>query len=280
MKYILALILFISVYVLFSDTAFAQVKYEDVIEKIHYTDGMSYEPTTGRPAVVAKEIGSSSPVLKVYIYGDFSETYTKKFFSDTFDYLKNKYQDARFLFRNAVFMDIDEGMQVAATVNCLAEQNQFWDNINNLINTSDLNNPDFKNIDKNKFDSCRNSKNTKLGINIENDLKKYYGFNSVPTLIIQNALKPQDYVVKVSGAQSTDIFDRAFLEAKEGDLTKRDLEEIKAKVNNLQQDVEKTKQTIQQVQQKQSFLEEQISVLKQLIDKIIKNFQSLFGAKV
>lgn len=258
-KIILVLSLFI--FLLIPQVAHAQVRYEDVIEKIHYTDGMSYS-ANNQPVVVAKEIGSSNPTLKVYIYGDFSETYTKKFFDGTFEYLKNKYQDARFIFRNAVFLGTDNGMQTAFMVNCLATQNHFWDNVQSLINIADLNNPNFKNIDTNQFNDCVKNSNTKSGVNIENDLAKYYGFNSFPTIVIQNTAKPQDYSVKVSGAQSTDIFDRAFLEAKEGDLAKQDLEELKADVALLKEDVKQTKQ--------------EVSGLRALIENILQQFQALF----
>ena len=269
MKNTVSIILLFLIFVSLSNTAHAQVRYEDVVEKIHYTDGMSYNPTTGQTAVISKEIGPSNPSFKVFIYGDFSTTYTKRFFSETFDYLKNKYQDAKFIFRNAVFLESDNGILTASMINCLAAQNNFWENIQNLISMTDLNNPNFRNVEMNQFNDCIKNPYTKFGVNIEDNLAKYYGFNSIPTMIIQNTSKPQDYSVKITGAQSTDIFDRAFLESKEGDLTKKDLEEIKADVKSLKQNVEK-------IEKRQNFLEEQIDQIKQAIDTIIKNIQALF----
>ena len=280
MKKLISFLLLVFALTIFSNTVYAQVRYEDVIEKIHYTDGMSIDPTTGRTIEASREIGSSNPGLKVYIYGDFSETYTKRFFGDTFDYLKNKYPDARFLFRNAVFLGTDSGMQTGLIVTCLVRQSHFWDNLQNLINITDLSNPSFNNIDKDQFGNCLKDKNTKNEVNIEDNLTKYYGFNSLPTIVVQNAAKAQDYSVKVSGAQSKDIFDRAFQEAKDGDLTKKDLEDIKTKVTNLQQDVEKTQQDVKEVKQQQSFLSEQLDQIKQIMDRIIKNLQSLLGVRI
>lgn len=282
-KYIFIFCLFLSFFCILARPVDAQMNYEEVVEKIRYThprligsEGETLNQTSG----AKKEIGLQSPVLKVYIWADLGERFTKKFFDETFETLKNKYsQEALFIYNHRAFLMQDKSIRAGMIGECAAKQGQFWNNIDGIMKSLDnLESLDYlQNVNRGDIDKCLNDPYTKRIIEISEGDGKYLGFNGIPTVVIQNAVKPQQYSLKVSGAQDISIFERAFLEAKEGDLNKKELEEIKTKVKELQQDVQQTKEDVKEVKQEQSRLAQEIERLKGLIQSIIQRIQSLFG---
>lgn len=285
-RYLLILPLLLFTFLFLVQPVNAQVRYEDVVEKIRYTHpNRMIGPeggTANQPFDAKKEIGPQNPVLKVYIWADLGERFTKKFFDEAFESLKNKYsQEALFIYNHRAFLMQDTSVRAGMIGECTAKQGQFWTNINPIMNNVDnLDSLDYlQNVDRPEIEKCLKNPYTKSVIDISEEDGKYSGFNSIPTVVIQNIAKPQQYSIKVSGAQELSIFERAFLEAEEGDLNKKDLEEIKTKVTELQQDVQQTKEDVRQVKTEQSRLAQEIEKLKELIQSILEQIKSLFGVK-
>lgn len=268
LKVILSFLLLISL--LSVKDAYAQVQYEDVVEKIHYT-----HPNRGigshDPYDAKKQFGSTAPILKVYIWGDLGERFTKKFFTEVFPSLKDKYSnEALFIYNHRAFLMQDKSVQAGMLGECTARQGKFWENVNPILDNGDLGKLDYlKEVNIDQIKECLKDPYTKTVIEVSENDGKYFGFNGIPTTIVQNASKPLDYSVKVNGSQDLQIFERAFLEAKEGDLTKKELQDLKSEVSNLKEDVKQTQEDVKQTKQ-------EVQGLRALIETILKQIQALF----
>lgn len=263
-------------------TIYAQVKYEDVVEKIHYTHPNramgSHDPFDAR-----KEIGAQNSLLKVYIWGDLNEKYTQKFFKEIFEPLRSKYgQEALFIYNHRAFLMQDNSIRAGMIAECAAKQGQFWDNVLPIIdNSSNLETYGYlRGTNSQELESCLKDPYTRIVIETSENDGKYFGFNSIPTLVIQNTQNPQGYSIKISGTQDLAIFDRAFLEAKEGDLTKKDLTDLKSKVSSLEANVQQAQGQIKEVKEQQSVLAQQIGKINELLQRILQNFRTLLGIKI
>jgi hypothetical protein len=249
----------------------AEDTYGQYVEKIHFTY-MNRTMGSHDPYDAKKEIGPSNSILKIYMWGDLSNRYTKKFFDETFEQLRNKYPNALFKYSHYATLMQDKPVQAGMIAECAANQDQFWENIsplmNNLDNLDSLNY--LKNIDISKMKECLKDPYTKIVVRTSTDDAAYYGFNSTPMFVIQNTSKPNQYSIKLTGAQDFTVFDQAFTEALEGDLTKKDLEEIKTKVNTLQQDVNETKSKVQEVKKQQSVFEIQLNEIRNILKSILE----------
>lgn len=262
---------------IFTSSAQAQVQYEDVVEKIHYTHPNM--TTGGQPFDAKKEIGSENPTLRVFIWADLGETFTKKFFDEAFEALEKKHsQDTQFIFVHRSFLMQNTSVRAGIIGECAAQQGQFWNNIRPITqNLNDLSNLGYlNNIDKTQMEKCIADPLTKNVITASEDSAKYVGINGIPTLIIQNVAKPQPYSVKVSGAQSLSIFERAFQEAKDGDLSKQEIEDLKTQMTVLKQNVQQTQMDVQEVKKEQSGIAQEIENLKKIVQSILDRLKSLF----
>lgn len=262
-------------------SVWAQVRYEDVVEKIHYTHprrGMgSHDLYDAR-----KELGPESAILRMYIWGDLGERFTKSFFTTTFPTLKSKYGDEMyFIYNHRAFLLMDKNVQAGMVGECAAQQGKFWDNIIPIVsNIENLGQLDYlQGVDNEKIRQCLADPYTKTVVHVSEEDGKYFGFNSVPTFVIQNTQNPQAYSLKISGAQDMAIFERAIAEAKDGDLTKKDLDTLEAKVANLEQDVKQTKEDVQTVKEKQNILVTEIEKIKELLQTILQRFSHLLGGQ-
>ena len=273
----------IASFFIFTKSGNAQVSYEDVVEKIRYTHigrlvGLS--PSEMVQYDAKKEMGSINPILKVYIWGDLSTVFTKKFFDEIFPILKNKYStEALFIYNHRAYLSQDISIKAGIIAECTAIQDQFWENISPI--TSHLDNLDsldyLQSVDKTKIEECVKNPRIKSIIEESEADGKYLGFNAIPTIVIQNITKPQQYAIKVTGAQDISIFERAFIEARDGDLSKKELQEIKVTVTQLQQDTNQIKHDVKELKTNQSFLSQEIEKLKMLIDSILKQMKYFFN---
>ncbi|EKD65149.1 MAG: hypothetical protein ACD_50C00175G0004 [uncultured bacterium] len=287
-KQIITLFLFLSGLYMLAGLASAQSDYSPFIEKIHYNH-ISRGIGPHDPYDAKKAIGSDNPTLIVYIWGDLNERYTKMFFDNIFETLKDKYSnEALFVYNHRAFLMQDRSIRAGMIGECVAQEGQFWNNIKGITNNLDnLDSLDYlENIDRGKIESCLNDPYTKTVIEVSENDGKFLGFNTIPTIVIKNIAKPQQYSIKVMGAQNISVFERAFLEAKEGDLSNTDLVEVKEKVTDLEQDVQKTKEDVEEtkedveeIKEEQSRLAQEIEKLRGLIQSIIEKIQNFFGIR-
>lgn len=255
---------FFLIFSLFANSVQAQVPYENVVEKIHYTH-INRGIGSRNPFDAKKEIGSPNPQLRIYIWADLGEPYTKKFFDVTFPILLSKYSnDVVFIYNHRTLFMQDKSVKAGMIGECAAEQRQFWPNINTITNNLDhLDDLTYlRDIDLEQIKKCLADPYTKSIVDISERDGQYFGFNGSPILVIQNVNNPQGYSIKVSGAQDISIFDQAIQEAKVGDLNKKDLEDVKSQVTQLRQDVAEVKS--------------QQTNLAQKLDQLIAWIRSLF----
>ena len=280
-KIIFLLPIFIAI--LIPQPVHAQVKYEDVVEKIHYAHPNRF--INEKPYDAVKQVGSKNPLINVYIWADLTDTYTQRFFKESFDTLKSKYGDkALFIYNHRTLFNTEKSIRAAIISECTAQQNNFWENITPIIDNSEsltsLNKLDYlKNINKEQLQTCIDNPNTKSTVEISDQDGQYFGFNSVPLFIIQNASKPQEFSIKIIGAQDQEIWDKSFLEAEQGDLTNKKVEDLSNKVNVLEQKLEQSQQALNETQKKVSLLEGIVNNLQNTIKSITEKIQSLFHFK-
>lgn len=257
----------------------AQVRYEDVVEKIHYTDPQRRVGPDNHLLEAQKETGSSHPILKAYIFGDLNGPYTKKFFDDTFEKLVSTYSGTvLFIYKHSPFLGQDASVRAGMIGECTAAQGYFWDNIKPIMeHVSALDELDYlENVDQFKMQTCLDDPLTKNIVIASGDDAKLFGLNGNPIVVIQNAAKPEAYSIKVNGAQEYSIFERAFLEAEQGDLTKKQLEDLQIQVSALEQNVQQNKQDVKEVKTELSRLGIEFENLKQLVLSLFERLKQLF----
>lgn len=278
MKRLFVLLLLLLVFVSLAPTIFAQVAYEDVVEKIHYTyprgdvNGKSHEP--------GKELGAAHPRVKVYIWADLHETYTRQFFQTTFDDLKQRYaKEALFIYVPRAFLDAPESIEVGMIAECTAKQDMFWPNLKVIATKADgLKNFDYlQGVDKEKLKLCLTDSSIKFRVTQGESDAKSLGFNAIPVIVIQNVATPGPYSIKITGAQPLFIFTRAFAEAKGETITPTD--DMKTRVDTIKNDTDQIKKDVQEVKQKQSLLSQELEQIKQILASIFKSIHGLLQKK-
>ncbi len=182
----------------------------DNFEKITYTD--PNRQSNGHPLNAPKVTGSENPKVKVHIFADLTERYTKQFFNTTFNTLKEKHgQDTQFIFHHYPFLGMENAIKAGMVGECAAKQGQFWTNIQGIMdNTDAIDSLDYlKSVKVEEIRKCLQDPEVKLAVTVGEEDAKYVGLNAVPSFIIQNAAHPEGLAIKILGAQDIGKFDRA-----------------------------------------------------------------------
>jgi protein-disulfide isomerase len=285
MKQKLILFLVFVVVLLFSPTLIqAQTDYNLVTEKIHY-DGPGetfYSDGSMFPPQIAT--GSNTPKTTIYIYGEIKNQYTQLFFKQIFSSLLNKYSATQFVYiHDPISIPYGEDLNVYAKpemlIECIAQQNQFWPNLELIVNNiktnqglEDVDSKDYTNyanylsnlnnakyisgIDNDKLQKCLSNPITEGIMKADISDEERLGLSGQgPDFIIKNNSNPQAYAIKINGAQDISIFDQAIKEV-QGDTPQTE------EINNLQTQVTSQSQQI-------SFLQSQINMLRSFIDRLL-----------
>lgn len=272
MKKILFFITFFSLFGAFSSQVHAQVAYESVTEKIHYTfPDRKTQNQKGEwiPQSTLISTESSNPKIKIYFYGDLTRPYTQQFFRQTFEPLRRKYQsDVQFIFQNHAFFDRDgKSIRAGMIGQCAAEQQQFWPNAVNIgVYQDNLKDYSYlSNLDVDLLKKCLNDPRTEGTVRIQDGDAQLFGFNGDPTFIIQNPAKPQDYAVKLFGAQDISLFDQAIKEELGYNPDKERIIELQLQIASLSASLSASEQKV-------SFLESQVFSLQKIINSVLHFF--------
>jgi hypothetical protein len=261
-----SILLFLITVFLFATPTIAHADFEQYIEKVHYNH---INRTEGSQTLeTKKETGNvNSPTINVYIWGTLSEKYTQKFYFEILPILKNNYPQAKFTYLHRSFSFHEPtATEIEKQVECTAEQNVFWQNIQ-LVSARKSN--EIKTLNQTQFKNCLNKPANKALLETANEDGASLGINSIPTVIIENAINSEVYDVKITGAQELAVFEEGFsqvLSSPQFQTTS-----VEKKIAELEERVASAESEVSILKSEQSFIQTQIDKLLILIESLLQN---------